>query len=342
MTGAGRLRPVLLGATLAAALGTAGAARADGPADAAAAQALFDDAKTLMKNGDYAAACPKLDESQRLQPAGGTLMFLGLCLESEGKTASAWAKLNETVSLARRDNRPDREKVAQEHIEALAPRLTRLSIQLSDEAKATPGLELKLDGEVLALALVGTAIPVDPGEHALRATAPGRKAWDGSAKTEGEGATTSVTVPALEKDESAGAGAGAGAGPSAGAGVSAGAGTSDGSTQRTIAIVVGGAGVVALGVGTYFGIAALSKKGDESVQCGGSSSGPCNSTGVSLSQTAASDGNVASVLLGVGAVAVVGAGVLWFTAPRAHATTAWHVTPLVGRDTAGLSLQGGW
>jgi hypothetical protein len=341
-------RGLLLGGLLAAAVGIAGSARADGPADAAAAQTLFDDAKALMKNGDYAAACPKLDESERLQPAGGTLMFLGLCRESEGKTATAWAKLNEALSAARRDSRPDREKVAREHIAALAPRLTRMTIELSDEAKATAGLEVRLDGEVMAPALMGTAIPVDPGDHAVHVTAPGMKAWDTSAKAAGEGATAKVTVPALEKDATAVAppptpvvAPPPGPAPSPPP-APADAGSSPGGTQRTIALVVGGAGVVALGIGTYFGIAALSKKNDENAQCPGGSTGPCNPTGVSLSQTAVSDGNVASVLLGVGAVAVVGAGVLWLTAPKGTPTAAWRVSPLVGRDSAGLSVQGGW
>jgi len=358
MLGVRRERARLLGATLAAAVwtGATGDARADGPADAAAAQALFDDAKALMKDGNYAAACPKLDESERLQPAGGTIMFLGLCRESEGKTATAWAKLNEALSAARRDSRPDREKVAQEHIAALTPRLTRLDIELSEDARAVAGLEIRLDGEVIALALMGTAIPVDPGDHVVRATAPGMKPWETSAKTAGEGATAKVSVPPLEKDPNAVAAPPppvvAPPAPSttavpAAPPAPADTGSSSGRTQRTIALVVGGAGVVALGIGTYFGVTALSKKGDENAQCPGGSSGPCNSTGVSLSQTAVSDGNVASVLLGVGAVAVVGAGVLWLTAPRAGAatattTTAWRVSPLVGRDSAGLSVAGGW
>jgi hypothetical protein len=345
MIGAGGKR-LLLGGLLAAALGTSGTAHADGAADAAAAQTLFDDAKNLMKSGDYAAACPKLDESERLQPAGGTLMFLGLCRESEGKTATAWAKLNEALSAARRDNRPDREKVAQEHIAALTPRLTRLTLELSDEAKATAGLEVRLDAEVIALALMGTAVPVDPGDHALHVTAPGMKAWDTTAKTAGEGATATVTVPALEKDPGAVTPPPNPVAPPTPVMATppppADAGSSPGSTQRTIAVVVGGAGVVALGIGTYFGVAALSKKNDENAQCPGGSTGPCNRTGVSLSQTAVSDGNVASVLLGVGAVAVVGAGVLWLTAPRGTPTAAWRVSPLVGRDSAGLSVQGGW
>ena len=338
----------MLGATLLPAT-----AHADSAADAVAAQTLFDDAKTLMKNGDYAAACPKLDESERLQPAGGTVMFLGLCREGEGKTATAWAKLNEALSAARRDNRPDREQVAQEHLDALTPKLTRLNIELTEGAKATGGLEVRVDGEVVPPAILGTAVPIDPGEHTLRVTAPGKKAWETRAQTTVEGATATVTVPALESDPSAipppatpvppGATSVAPAAPVQPPPSDTGA--SSGRTQRTVALVLGGAGVVALGVGAAFGVAALVKKGDENAQCPGGASGPCDAAGVSLSQTAVSDGNVATVLLGVGAAFVVGAGVVWLTAPKAgttSATTAWRLTPRVGHDSAGLSVQGGW
>src|ERR1700722_3703046 len=82
---------------------------ADDATNAAAAQVLFDQGKALMDKGDYLRACTQLEESQKVQAAGGTLLFLALCREGEGKTATAWTRFNETVSMARRDGRSDRE-----------------------------------------------------------------------------------------------------------------------------------------------------------------------------------------------------------------------------------------
>ena len=87
--------------------------------DAAMAETLFEDAKKMMARGDYAAACPKLSESNRLDPGSGTLTALALCHEQEGKTATAWAEFIQVVSEAQQAGRTDREKFARQHVAAL-------------------------------------------------------------------------------------------------------------------------------------------------------------------------------------------------------------------------------
>lgn len=65
--------------------------RAEDPGNAAAAQGLFDEARALMAAGQAAEACPKLEESQRLDPGSGTLMNLARCYEQTNRIATAWS-----------------------------------------------------------------------------------------------------------------------------------------------------------------------------------------------------------------------------------------------------------
>jgi hypothetical protein len=153
-------------ATFAAGLLVARTAHADG--DARLAQALFDEARYLMEQKRYAEACPKLKESQRLDPGGGTLLNLASCHELEGKTASALDEYHEALDFALRDRRDDREKIARTHIDKLEREVPRITVK---PVKFVEGLEVKLDSTTLAPAAWGVATPVDPGRHVITATA---------------------------------------------------------------------------------------------------------------------------------------------------------------------------
>jgi hypothetical protein len=109
---------------------------------------------------------------------------------------------------------------------------------------------------------------------------------------------------------------------------------SDGSTQRTIAIVVGGAGVVAMGLGTYFGVKASSTWDTAKSHCSDYPRG-CGDTGVSLGKDANGQANVATAMFIVGGVALASAATLWFTAPS---TRGGEVK--VGAGPSGLIVRG--
>src|SRR5579871_3417882 len=102
-------------------------ARAQGAEDKAAAEAAFDEGKKLMAAHAYAEACPKLAESQRLDPGIGTMLGLADCYEKNGQTASAWAEFREAAGVAAR-KQDRRESLARENATRLEPLLTRLVI----------------------------------------------------------------------------------------------------------------------------------------------------------------------------------------------------------------------
>jgi serine/threonine-protein kinase len=148
------------------------------PADRALATDLFQRGRKALLAQAYAEACPLLEESQRLDPAGGTLLNLALCHEQIGRTATAWSEFHDALSQSRRERREDRVQYAKQHLAALDARLSRLVIELSAGAAALPGLRVERDGSELGASAFGVAMPVDPGEHVLRVSAPGYQAQE--------------------------------------------------------------------------------------------------------------------------------------------------------------------
>src|SRR5580704_7378268 len=91
---------------------SAGVARADDGSGKAIAEALFDDGKALLEQGQTAEACAKFTSSQQLDPQIGTLLFLATCHETDGKTATAWAEFHEGLAQLERAPNPKREAYA--------------------------------------------------------------------------------------------------------------------------------------------------------------------------------------------------------------------------------------
>lgn len=288
-------------------LATALPVMAQSPSDKALAQSLFDEGKKLMEAGNYAEACPKLAESQKLDPGGGTLLNLAVCHQKEGKTATAWAEFEEALSQAKKEGRPEREAFAREHIAELEPKLSRLTVTVTPATASVAGLQLKLDGAVLGKAAWGASLPVDPGKHTLEASAPGKKSWTGDVEVGTDADKKSLEVPALED---------APAEPDKTATTTTTSTTTDtgSSNQKTIGYIVGGAGVVALGVGAVFGIRAFSKWSEREDNC---PNDVCNAKAKEAGDAATTSANIANVGVGVGLVAIGVGAFLILTSPSA-------------------------
>jgi hypothetical protein len=159
---------------LAACVLAATAARAQAPGGdegPKAAEALFLDGREAMRAGDFATACPKFAESQRLDPSLGTLLNLSLCEESLGDLVNARVHLRAFVDGAPPSD--DRIAAASEHLEALERRLPRLELRLAPDA--SPLTRIALDGAPLATPVGGApaSVALNPGPHELFAQAPG-------------------------------------------------------------------------------------------------------------------------------------------------------------------------
>jgi serine/threonine-protein kinase len=329
--------------TLSAAGLTPSVASAD---DRAIAQQAFQEGRDLMAASRVAEACPKFAAAAQLSQTPGVRLNLSDCYAKLGKTASAWAKANEALSLAERAGDSTAASVAHQRMAALEPKLSYLTIVVAKE-NAPQGLEVALDGETIPSAVWGTALPVDPGMHEVTARAPGRKPSSTRTTMTGEGARETVSVPvALAPEENP-------AGPSRASplrtdATQADAETSGGGwsrqTAHTLALATGGLGVVGLGIGAVFGLDANSKKlAYEQHQA----NGRCiDEQCVTLSKDAAASALASTIAFAVGGALVTVGAVLWLTAPTSRRRDAEGrgvaLAPMADSQSAGVGILGSW
>ncbi len=304
-------------------------------ADAGTAQALFDDGKRLMQAGKLDEACPKLQKSFEVDPAGGTLLHLASCLEQEGKLASAWVRYNDALSMAKRDRRKDREDVARAKVAELEPRLARLLIVVS-EASRVPGLTIQRGSETIPEDLWGTPAPVDIGTYDIVASAPGYKTVKGQARVDKDGEEVKFDVGKLEPEAAKGAPAAAVPAPPPVTTPAASQSASSRGNTLGYALLIGG-GVVAI-AGGVTGFLAISKKNDADNHCNlGSTQSQCDQHGIDASNQSKLFGNVSTVLVAAG---VVAAGVgLYVTLKSPSGEPFGTLYPLISPDRAGVGLR---
>jgi hypothetical protein len=178
-------------------------------------------------------------------------------------------------------------------------------------------------------------------------TAPKKKKWSATAKVGAKGDSSHLAVPLLEDEPQAATPPPVTPVPSTTPQkdvVTPAPTGSDGSSQRTVGIVVAGVGVVGIAVGSVFGVMALSKNDDAKRLCPQST---CTSAdGYKANDDAKSVATIATVAMIVGGAALVGGAVIYFTAPRASAEksadTRVRVAPMVAANGGGLLLGGAW
>jgi serine/threonine-protein kinase len=342
------VRTLFVGVSLTASLLAASPAMAQTSDEKAAADALFDAARDLMNAEEYAAACPKFQDSHDLDPAVGTLLNLGLCYKKAGQTASAWTTYREAAALARQLGQAEREKLARKEVEALEGQLTKLVVEVSTEASEITKLTVTRNGKPLRKTMWGVPLAVDPGEVTVEASAPGYVTRRAEVTAHGEGKTITFKVPVLtEKDAGAQPLASTGPQPEEedppqeAASVEPAPEPSADRGRSAWPYVLGGAGLLAAGGGTYFAFSSKTNNDDALELC---TTGACSSLAEfnqhkELVDDARLDATFAYIGWGVGGAALAGAAI-WFLVDTPKNESALTVTPLVGAKTWGIGATG--
>ncbi len=304
------------------------------PADRARATALFERGRLDLARGALTEACAAFAESQRLDPAGGTLLNLALCHERQGRFATAAREFREALSQARRDKKKSRVDAAETHLAALAAKLSRVTIRVPEAARA-PGLSVSLDGAPVSPSAWGEPLELDPGEHVVRVTAPSRVAREVAVRVD---AATTQTLeiapldPLLEVAPSST--------PPVAASSSATAATAPPTPSGGRAPLVGwaslGLGAASLAVGGALGLRAISTRGD--VERGCPDLSRCTAPLAAKNDAAVRAADRATAAFALGAVATT-FGALWLWGPGARRSGRAWVAPVISH-TPGVAAGG--
>jgi Tfp pilus assembly protein PilF len=324
-------------------------------ASKAVATRLLDSAQSLLAKGELAPACAKYAESERLDPQLGTLLHLADCYERIGKTASAWASFKDAVVIA--SQRHDlRKGAAQAEVEKLEPHLCRLTIEVG--ADAPPDLEVSSNGSSIGSALLGSPMPMDPGDYLLMAKADGYENWSKRVVVTPGTPNTLVTVPALVRKRASGAVSSQQSMhapptmpppiPTAQQQLPPSSELSDpGLRRRTIGYALGAVGVVGIGVGIGFGLAKEAKQSDRDSANACSKTSSCTDLDKSkidqLTSEAKTRATVANVGFVAGGVALAAGAILVVTGwPKSRPSASAQVQPWIGDRSAGFVVGGVW
>lgn len=292
------------------------------PAFADKADDLFKQGKKLMAEKKYAEACPKFEDSFKIDAGLGTELNIGRCYEEWGKLGKAYHAYTDALKRAEDAKDPRAAKI-KDLVAKLEPQVPRIVIHVPDGAD-TAGLQVAIDG--VPVDDISAPQLVDPGpkqiEYALGSGARKKKLVPverngtsevtlelprGKSEAKHEPLVTKKEPPPPPIDEPSNLGHG----------------------QRVAGVAIAGIGVVAVGVSTYLALSARSKYNDALHTHCMDMTNACDIQGLTDTHDARSSANTATIIGGVGLAAVAAGIVIYMIAPKAAATNehALYVAP---------------
>ena len=279
--------------------------------DDAKARDLFNKGRSLAKDGRCAEAIAPFQESLKYAEGVGTLLNLGNCYETLGKTASAHRSFLRAADVASK-NDDKRAAEAKERAHSIEKDVSSLLIHVPVNLKSSA--EIRVDGDVWPKDRWDLPWPIDPGVHDIEVIAPPRPRQTESVTVKPHGdkadfailsrdpATSPVPPPRTERPKSDSKEAEPG-----------------NSSQSTLGLVVGGAGAVGVVGGIVSGIISISAHSALTGRCRTYPTG-CDGNDRDqlerMNDNAKLSGNISTISFIVGAVLLAAGAGLYFTAPK--------------------------
>jgi hypothetical protein len=304
-------------------------------AQAPSGEQLFREGRALLVEGRFAEACAKLEQSQRVEPRGGTLLNVAACHERLGKLATAWQEFHDAATWARAEGHDDRAALAEQRIEAIEPRLAWITVTVARDPFAARA-SVAIDGAELPEKRFGERIPVDAGQHRVTARFADESTWEKVVAIEEAERQTVVVRPAAAVSEWA---------PPLpqyprypAPQVEAPLPQNDGRTQRALGLVTGAAGFASSGLGVYLLVHASRLSAQANTLCVNQE---CTVQGVDLVRSAQANNTAGIVVTSISAALVAGGGLIYLTAPSPkEGPTAGAVRVRAALGPQSVALQG--
>jgi len=220
-------------------------------------------------------------------------------------------------------------------VDELTPLVPSIIFQIKDGAgRDRSDATISMDNQALSSLAPGSPLELDPGSHTFVFSAPDAKAvtlqlviHEGERArretvTIGAETPAEVTTKPLTPPTEAAASQ-----PTSGLGA-----------QRIGALVAGGVGVIGIGLGSVFGVRAMSQKDEAEKVCPGDCKTSADAEKWSDAKTS---GNISTAAFIIGGVGLVGGVVLWVTAKPPNSEQA-AVNVRLSMGVGSLQLRGSW
>jgi hypothetical protein len=156
-------------ATCALGLGVPSSAHAQTASEIAVAKQWFSDGLAREEKGEFGAALELFRRAAQVKRTPQIVYHVGFCESRTAALVEALVDLDSAAAIARTAHADDVVAAAQSELADVKKRVPTLQVKLAAGAgvkRATPA-HFRVDGSSIALSLLGTAMPLDPGEHSV-------------------------------------------------------------------------------------------------------------------------------------------------------------------------------
>ena len=144
-------------------------------AERAAARQLFKEGDDLQRDGKFPEALDKFQRAQQVFSAPTNMLRIAECQAALGRLVESAESYRAVVRTQLPAGSPPAFQTAVDQAKAelsqVEPRVPKLTVQV--EPAGVAGVQMQIDGETVPGALIGEAIPLDPGTHKVAVVATG-------------------------------------------------------------------------------------------------------------------------------------------------------------------------